>query len=147
MLALTSAERALLEYAKAHCDGVVVAICSASAMELAALEDDPGINAVLWLGGAGSTGYASLADILCGAVTPSGRTSVTFAANFQNDPTFANHDDGSWRFVYENVNTAYIGSSELIECVPTAFQDIDEGVYLGYRYYETAWELGALQDY
>ena len=147
MLALTSAERALLEYAKAYCDGVVVAICSASAMELAALEDDPGINAVLWLGGAGSTGYASLADILCGAVTPSGRTSVTFAANFQNDPTFANHDDGSWRFVYENVNTAYIGSTELIESVPTAFQEIEEGVYLGYRYYETAWELGALQDY
>ena len=147
MLALTSSELALLEYAKANCDGVVAVICSSSAMELAVLEDDDSIDAILWVGGAGSTGYASLADILRGTVTPSGRTGVTFAANFRNDPTFANHDDGSWRFVYENLTTSLISSTELLESVPTAFQEIEEGVYLGYRYYETAFELGALADF
>ena len=66
MLALTSSERELLRFAKDNCESVVVVICSSSAMELAALEDDPDVDALLWLGGAGSTGYVALAAILRG---------------------------------------------------------------------------------
>ena len=145
MLALTSSERELLRFAKDNCESVVVVICSSSAMELAALEDDPDVDAILWLGGAGSTGYVSLAAILRGAVTPSGRTPVTFAADFHSDPTFANHDIGSWHFVYEGLSSSFIGSTSFLDSVSTAFQEIEEGVYLGYRYYETARVLGALE--
>lgn len=146
MLALTSSERELLRFAKDNCESVVVVICSSSAMELAALEDDPDVDAILWLGGAGSTGYVSLAAILRGAVTPSGRTPITFAANFHSDPTFANQDDGSDRFVYEGLSVSRLSSTDFLESAPAAFQEIEEGVYLGYRYYETARVLGALED-
>lgn len=60
MLALTSAEKETIVFAKKHCDGVVVVLASPAIMEIAVLEDDGGIDAIFWLGGAGCSGYASL---------------------------------------------------------------------------------------
>ena len=146
-LALTKAEKAMLELAKKHASAVVAVISSASPMELGVLEDDPGIRAVLWQGGAGSTGYASIADILAGAVNPSGRLPFTFAADFTKDPTYANQDDGSERFTYSNAFTASMTYLDTVRNMPAAFHEYEEGVYLGYRYYETAFDLGVLKDY
>ena len=64
---------------------------------------------------------------------------------FTATPTFANHDIGSWHFVYEGLSSSFIGSTSFLDSVSTAFQEIEEGVYLGYRYYETARVLGALE--
>ena len=146
-LALTQAEKALLALAKENCSAVVAVICSASPMELACLEDDPAIRAVLWQGGAGSTGYGSVARILAGDVNPSGRLPFTFAADMSRDPTYPNQDDGSSRFTYANAFTTALGSSKTDKNVPAPFHEYEEGVYLGYRYYETAWGLGVLEDY
>lgn len=147
MLSLTAAERSMIDFAAGSCAHVVVILASASPMEIPELADDPRVNALLWIGGAGSTGYASAADILCGDVNPSGRLPTTFCADFQKDPTFANHDDGSSRFVYTNAFTTLVESTGLTEDVPTAFHEYEEGVYLGYRYYETAYAMGDLKDY
>nr|MBR4279985.1 glycoside hydrolase family 3 protein [Clostridia bacterium] len=145
-LALTGAEKSLIDLAKQHCAAVVVVICSASPMELACLEDDSGVSAILWQGGAGSTGYASIGEILVGRVNPSGRLPFTFAANFKADPTYANQDDGSERFTYVNAVTTQLTHSETTAGT-AAFHEYEEGVYVGYRYYETAWAVGALDDF
>ena len=147
MLAITRAERDTLAFAKAHCDGVVVVLVTSSPMEVRELELDDGIDAILWLGGAGSTGYASLARVLSGAVNPSGRLPDLWASNFRNDPTFANLDDGSERFLYANATTTLVTRDSWTEDAPTPFREYEEGVYVGYRYYETAFDLGALADY
>lgn len=147
MLAPTAAELDTVAYAKRSCDAVVVVLATASPMEAAALEDDPGVSAILWLGGAGSTGFLSLGDILTGRVTPSGRLPDTWAADFKSDPTFPNQDDGSDCFVYDNAYTTLVSSDGWQDMARTPFREYEEGVYLGYRYYETAFEEGALTDY
>lgn len=147
MLAPTAAELETLSYAKRACGAVVVVLASPSPMEAAVLEDDPGVSAILWMGGAGSTGFLSLGDILTGAVNPSGRLPDTWAASFKQDPTFPNQDDGSDRFLYDNAYTTLVSSTSWQDMARAPFREYEEGVYLGYRYYETAWALGALADY
>ena len=147
MLALTAAELDTIDYAKKACDAVVVLLATASPMEVAVLEDDPGVSAIIWLGGAGSTGYVSAGNILTGKVNPSGHLPDTWAAHFKNDPTFPNQDDGSGRFLYDNAFTTLVTSDSWQDMARTPFREYEEGVYLGYRYYETAYELGALADY
>ncbi len=147
MLAPTAAELATVDYAKRACAAVVVVLASPSPMETAAWEDDPGVSAILWLGGAGSTGYLSLGDILTGRVNPSGRLPDTWAASFKRDPAFPNQDDGSRRFLYENALTTMVSSDGWRDRARTPFREYEEGVYLGYRYYETACQEGTLTDF
>ena len=80
-------------------------------------------------------------------MTPSGRLPDTWAANFQRDPTFPNQDDGSDRFLYENAFTTMVSAEYWQDMARTPFREYEEGVYLGYRYYETAWEEKALTDF
>lgn len=147
MLALTTAERDTIAYAEQVCTAVVVVLASPAPMEITTLEDDPGVSAILWVGGAGSTGYLSLADILVGRVNPSGRLPDTWAANFKRAPTFANQDDGTERFVYDNAYTTLVSSDSWQDRACAPFREYEEGIYLGYRYYETAHLLGALDNY
>lgn len=146
MLALTTAEHALIDFAKTHCRNVIVALCCSSAMQVPELAADERVSAILWMGGAGSTGYDSLASILIGEINPSGHLPVSFAADFTKDPSYANHDDGSERFTYANVTTTQITSKELIQKQHAAFHEYEEGIYVGYKYYETACALGYPQD-
>ena len=69
------------------------------------------------------------------------------AASFKSDPTFPNQDDGSGRFLYENAFTTLVSSGGWQDMARTPFREYEEGVYLGYRYYETACEEGALSDF
>lgn len=147
MLALTAAELDTVAYAKRACDAVVVLLATASPMEVAALADDPGVSAILWLGGAGSTGYLSAGDVLTGKVNSSGHLPDTWAAHFKNDPTFPNQDDGTDNFLYNNAYTTLVSSDSWQDMARTPFREYEEGVYLGYRYYETAYEEGALANY
>lgn len=147
MLALSQAELETIAYAKKHCANVIVVLASSAPMEIACLEDDRDISAILWVGGAGSSGYASLGRILVGDVVPSGHLPDTWVSNFKSDPTFANQDNGTDQFVYRNAFTTLANSSQWLENAPAPFREYEEGIYFGYRYYETAFELGALEDY
>ncbi len=147
MLALTAAERATITYAKTHCRAVAVVLESSVPMQIPQLEDDEGIGAILWVGGPGSTGYQSLGDILAGTVVPSGRTPDIYPADFTKDPTFLNHDDGTDRFVYQNAYTTLTSNGEWVENANAPFHEYEEGVYLGYKYYETAFDIGYMEDY
>ncbi len=126
-LELNKDELDLLKLAKKNFDTVVVLVNSSSAMELGVLEDDPGIDAVLWIGSPGQTGFYAVADVLNGTITPSGRTVDIYPADFTKDPTFVNFGN----FKYRNVHGANaIGDGFFVQ--------YEEGLYYGYRYYETA---------
>ncbi len=135
-LELTPDEEDLLEMAKANHDKVIVIINAANAMELGFLEDE-GIDAAIWVGTPGSTGTNAIGDVLTGAVNPSGRLVDTYPYEVESAPSY--YAVGA--FDYTNVfygNAGLGGSSETGDNLPYHYVDYVEGIYVGYRYYETA---------
>ncbi|MDN4478940.1 glycoside hydrolase family 3 C-terminal domain-containing protein [Demequina sp. SYSU T00039] len=125
MLELNQDEKAMLEVAKASFDTVIVVVNASTSMEMGVIQDDPEIDGVLLIGSPGQTGYNAVGDVLSGAVNPSGRTVDTWSADFTQDPTWSNFGN----FQYSNVDSVN---------GPGYFVQYEEGIYVGYRYYETA---------
>ena len=103
-------------------------------MELSELMDgELEADAIVLVGGPGAMGFKSMAKILSGEVNPSGKTVDIFVSDLTHDPTYANTGE----FNYANRNglnqTLFMGG----------FIEYEEGVYYGYRYYETAHDIGA----
>ena len=139
-LELNQDERDLLELAKESFETVVVVVNSSTTIEMGDVQDDPGIDAVLLAGSPGATGLSALGKILNGEVNPSGRTADVWAADFTADPTFVNFGD----FIYDNIEASFpvsaveqaTSNATLTSDAP--FVNYAEGIYIGYRYYETA---------
>ena len=135
-LELTPDEEDLLEMAKASYDNVIVLINSANAMELGFLEDE-GIDAALWVGTPGSTGTNAIGSVIAGTVNPSGRLVDTYPYEVESAPSYYNFGAYDYTNVtYENAGLG--GSSEVGEGLPYHYVEYVEGIYVGYRYYETA---------
>lgn len=135
-LELTPDEEDLLAMAKANYDKVIVLINAANAMELGFLEDE-GIDAALWVGTPGSTGTNAIGDVLTGVVNPSGRLVDIYPYEVESAPSYY----AVGEFNYNNVsygNAGIGGSSENGDNLPYHFVEYIEGIYVGYRYYETA---------
>lgn len=132
---------------------VIVVVNSGQALELGFLKEDSGyvtrkgyaidpakIDAAIWMGFPGETGTRALANILSGAVNPSGKLADTYAADFKADPTWPNFADN--RITAKN---GVPGGDQYVfdvsendqPAVPYYFVDYEEGVYVGYKYYET----------
>jgi len=130
----------LIEYAEANFENVIVVINSSNAMELGELDNEL-VDAVLWIGGPGSTGIQALADIIAGDVNPSGRLPDTYAYDLKTAPSYwsatcgsyANYDEfGESTYTYNGIT--YTFNNQVDGGVT---YDV-EGIYVGYRYYETA---------
>ena len=130
-LALSKNERDMIAWAKAHCQSVVLVVNSSNPVELMpVMQGELEVNAIVWAGHPGDVGFDPLADILCGEVNPSGRLVDLFATNFLKTPSFANWGN----FHYTNSESG-AGNEPYVEYA--------EGMYNGYRYYETAYDLKA----
>lgn len=84
------------------------------------------IGAAIWIGGPGNSGIMALGEILNGDVNPSGKLVDTYIRDFTKDPTYVNFASTTDR------SDKYTGSKN-----DYYFSDYDEGIYVGYRYYET----------
>lgn len=145
MLALTQDEKDTINYAKKNCAGVVVVINACNAMELAELEDDQDVNAVITICTPGAMGFKALGLILNGSVNPSGRVVDTYLSDNKTAPTFVNFDDGTGMSNYTNAQytrSIWLSKFKGGPDFKAPFREYEEGVYLGYRYYETAADLG-----
>ena len=133
-LELDSREIDMLKYVKAQKDQgavkkVVVVLNTANALEVDFLNDATyGIDAAIWVSCVGDQGSKAVAKVLDGAINPSGRTVDTYVADLTKDPSYVNFDDT----YYSNVDGS-IGGYE-----SGCFNEYEEGIYVGYRYYETA---------
>ena len=87
------------------------------------------IDAAVWIGFTGSNGITALGEILNGDVNPSGRLVDTWAADFTKNPSFANFGTGSTADSTDKYDDGMYYSV-----------DYEEGIYVGYRYYETRGE-------
>ena len=111
---------------------VILIINCGTSMELGFLRDEAAYNgklkAALWIGTAGGTGMSSMGKILSGLVNPSGRLVDTYAADFTQTPSYqnfsVNNGEGNTYLINGTAQDAH-------------FVDYEEGIYVGYRYYET----------
>lgn len=155
-LELTDAEQSLIKYAKAHFNKVIVLINSANIMEVGALNEEKtdsnlGVDAIMWIGHTGNDGAAAIGPILNGTVNPSGHTVDIWASDFTKGPTFTNFGDMSQNKNADGTpmdNKLYIDGTpvEAGQGLPSGFSgsyhsvEYREGIYMGYRYYETVAE-------
>lgn len=135
-LELSNREQALLDEVTANFDNVIVVVNSANAMELGFVNDYSQIKSVLYCPGTGQTGFDGLGEILAGKVNPSGKTADTFVADLFNTPSANNFGD----FDYTNMTEFGVENmfAEGGMAYPT-FVNYVEGIYVGYKYYETAY--------
>lgn len=139
-LELNKDERDMIALAQASFDTVVVVVNASTTIELGDLQNDAGIDAILLAGSPGATAFNALGSILAGTVNPSGHTVDLWASDFTADPTFANF--GGFR--YENLAPSYpvpvteSATSNANVTDEATFVNYAEGIYFGYRYYETA---------
>ncbi len=134
-LQLAEAEEALVEMAVEHFENVIVLINSSSAMELGFLEE-MGVGAALWIGGPGSVGLTGVAEALSGEVNPSGRLVDTYAYDLTSSPAYYNAGDFNYlgsEHEATGLSGMFAGDASLY-----SFVNYQEGIYVGYRYYETA---------
>jgi beta-glucosidase len=138
-LALSENEKGAIRAAKATCGNVVVILVSSAPMELSELmSGELEADAILWVGHPGERGFATLSDLLDGDVNPSGRTVDTYVADLTADPAYQSLGE----YTYSNYNVTiegYMPGSATEQA--GLYNDYMEGVYMGYRYYETADEV------
>lgn len=119
-------------------DKVIIVINSSATIETGFLDDPThyayhaNIDSALWIGAPGDTGIMALGRILKGEVNPSGRTVDTYVRNYKNDPTWQNFGN-----YLEKNGQNYTSITDKISNYAYAFVDYEEGIYVGYRYYET----------
>ena len=135
-LELTVEEKSVLAAAKASCDKVIVIVNASTPMELGPLmSGEYEADAILCVGSLGATGATAVGKLLTGEYNPSGRTTDIWPADFTADPTFNNFGGKH----YTDVSNYYTTNYNSTASDGTAyFVEYKEGVYVGYRYYETA---------
>ena len=143
-LELSNREQALLDEVTANFDKVIVVVNSANAMELGFVNDYSQIKSVLYCPGTGQTGFDGLGEIIAGTVNPSGKTADTFVADLLSTPTVNNFGD----FDYTNMSDYGVENmfAEGGIAYPT-FVNYVEGIYVGYKYYETAYAEAEAGNY
>lgn len=124
-LELDQNERDLLTFCKENFKHTIVLINSSAAMELGFVESEEyGVDACLWIGHPGEAGLNGVANILAGLANPSGKLVDTYAYDLSTAPSFYNTDNNR----YTNMD-----DTEMY-----GYYQYEEGIYVGYRYYETA---------
>ena len=119
---------------------IVVLLNSSNSLQLDFV-DDYGIDAVLWIGDVGMTGILGVSDILAGKVNPSGRIVDTFLKDNHSGPAMQNFGAYPWTNGSEyGVATAQNNTDAGIDKCNRDYVVYQEGIYVGYRYYETRYE-------
>lgn len=135
-LQLNKTERNMLEMVCSNFEKVIVVYNGANAMELGFVNEYEQIQGALWCPGTGQSGFKALGEILKGDINPSAKTTDTFVADLTATPSWNNF--GS--FIYDNMDEFLVATNifgQDVEIIPS-FVNYVEGIYVGYRFWETA---------
>ena len=143
-LQLSQSEKDMVNLVCENFENVVVLYNGTNPIEMGFVNDYKQIKAAIWCAGPGNVGFEALGEILSGEVNPSGRTPDTFpynlkAAPWWNNGTYTDYTNLADRAV-EGMNA---GKPQVYA---PSFIDYVEGIYVGYKYYETAAAEGVI-DY
>lgn len=137
-LQLDRTERDMLDLVCSNFDNVIVVYNGANAMELGFINEYSQIKSAIWCPGTGQSGFEALGEIVAGTVNPSGKTSDTFVADLTATPTWNNFG----YYKYDNMDEyAYTSKNFMTgeeETAIPSFVNYVDGIYVGYRFYETA---------
>ena len=128
-LQLQPAEEELLAKLEATFDKVIIVINASNPMDLGFIEDNK-VDAAIWAGGPGTTGTIAVAKAMMGEYNPSGHLVDTYAYDVTSSPAYENFGD----FTYANSGLTIDGNGDANNGKYMYYQ---EGIYVGYRYYET----------
>lgn len=148
ILQLDDNEVALVKHAKQYFSKVIVLINSSNIMEIPELAaektpDNLGVDAILWVGGIGNNGTEAISKILDGTINPSGHTTDIWTSDFKKDPSWTNFAYNSQN--YDENHSRMNAMLYREDGTATNFAEVEyrEGIYNGYRFYETkATDLG-----
>lgn len=145
-LDLSTEEEALLAYVGENYENVIVVLNTANVMALGAVETTPGVDACLMAGFTGQNGASVLPALLWGEETPSGKTADTWAYDLTTAASYANSGkngvgaytgaEGLYPMI-EKVTNGNLGESG-VTYQQVSYVDYAEGIYIGYKWYETA---------
>lgn len=124
-LEFSAEEKALIEFACEKFDTVVLMLNVTNPMNLSVL-NDYAIDACLWVGATGQEGAYAIGEVLNGSVSPSGNTVDTWSYKPTEAPSVVNLGD------YTITNSEVVSGNKYLV--------YEEGIYVGYRYYETRYE-------
>lgn len=146
-LELTYREEQLIDYVADRFEKVVVLLNSGNIIEFGELEENPDVDAIVHIGQTGDYGFRGCLQVLKGEVNPSGRTVDIYTSDFMVDPVMQNFGNGAqYDDNYDNIqNTMLIRTvdkdgkpiPENEQSAGRATIEYEEGIYLGYKYYET----------
>lgn len=141
-LELSKTEQDLVDLVCSNFDDVIVVYNGANAMELGWTNDYEQIKSVLLCAGAGATGFNALGNIISGEVNPSGKTTDTWLKDINKAPYINNIG----HFAYTNTDKVSNAAKKAWERADgiVSFVDYVEGIYVGYRFYETAADEGLI---
>ena len=137
-LELSNREIAMLNEVNRNFRNIIVIINASNPMELGFVNEYENISGVIWCPGAGQTGFNALGKILDGEVNPSGKTSDIFVYDLKSTPSYNNFGN----FNYTNMDEFSV--EDRGESYKPSFVNYAEGIYVGYRFYETAAKEGAI---
>lgn len=139
-LQISTEEEQMIKAAKRACNKVIVLLNTSNTMELGFINDPEfGVDAAILVGLTGYTGVRSVIDLLRGQdengnlVSPSGRTADTYAYHINSAPSSVNSGYGG-AVKYSGLST----SGDYVKGYYDAYVDYYEGIYVGYKWYETA---------
>ena len=143
-LQLSQTEKDLVEMVCDNFDTVILLVNSGNPMELGFVDHYEQIKSVLWCPGPGNVGFTALGEILRGTVNPSGKSTDTFAYHLKNAPWWNNYED----YHYSNLEHLAVEgmNSGVSQTYYPSFTNYVEGIYVGYKFYETAAAEGLI-DY
>ena len=143
-LQLSQTERDMVDMVCSNFDNVIVLYNGANQFELGFADEYPQIKSVVWCPGTGNVGFNALGKVFSGEVNPSGKTPDTFIYDMTTAPWWNNAE----KIEYTNLaDMAVEGmNAGTAQVYAPAFTNYVEGIYVGYKYYETAAQEGAI-DY
>ncbi len=144
-LELDNREKEMVDLVCKNFDKVILVYNGANAFELGFVKDHPQIKSVLWAAGMGHVGMTALGKIVTGEVNPSARTIDTYVYDLTKTPWWNNFGDFNYTNMDEfNVPGKSFATGEDTLAVPS-FINYTEGIYVGYKFYETAAQEGLIK--
>lgn len=147
-LELSQSEENMIELVCSTFENVIVVINANNTMELSWVDEYESIGAVILTPGTGATGMAALGKILNGSVNPSGKTVDTYVRDLTSVINW-HHSTNSGNNLYTNVSDLQrmLGREDSAYQGVLSFTDYVEGIYSGYKFYETASDEGIIDYY
>ena len=142
-LQLSKTERDMIDLVTSNFKKVTLVYNGVNTFQFDFLNDYPQIQSVVWCPPAGQTGFSALGEVLAGETNPSGKTSDTFLKDLTKSVSYNNFG----KFEYTNMAdkaAKYKGfTGDDVTAIP-GFVNYSEGIYVGYKFYETASDEGLI---